>query len=74
MRKQDQSIEQAWSVFLGLMIFSAACVAVMLMYSAFFAALGSKWAASSTYLAMASGLATGVWWLAYHRNEITGLN
>ena len=72
-RNRDRTIENAWRLFLGTVIFAAACAAVMLLYSAFFEALGSRWAASSTYVAMATGLALGVAWLCQHRDELIGV-
>ena len=72
--KRECSIERAWRVFLGLMIFSAAAFAVLLIYSAFFAALTRQWQVTSVYLIMASGLAAGTSWLCYHRTELVGLH
>lgn len=72
--KSECSIEQAWRVFLGLVIFGAAAFAVLLVYSAFFAALTRQWQVTSAYLAMAGGLAGAVTWLCYNRNDLVGLN
>jgi hypothetical protein len=71
-RKTDLQIENAWRIFLGLMIFAAACVAVMLAYAAFFAVMGQRWIDSSLYLALATTLGAGVSWLCYNRNELIG--
>jgi hypothetical protein len=71
---RDRTIENAWRLFLGTMIFAAASVAVMLMYSAFFEALGHRWAASSTYVAMSIALFGGVMWLCQHREELIGID
>jgi hypothetical protein len=70
---RDRTIENAWRLFLGTVIFAAACVAVMLLYSAFFEALGQRWVASSTYCVMAAALAAGVTWLCQHREELIGI-
>jgi hypothetical protein len=73
MTKHECSIERAWRIFLGLMIFSAASFAVLLIYSAFFAALTRQWQVTSVYTLMAGALAAGTTWLCYHRNELVGL-
>ncbi|HEX8342348.1 MAG TPA: hypothetical protein VF624_15700 [Tepidisphaeraceae bacterium] len=73
-RTQDRTIENAWRLFLGAVIFAAACCAVMLMYTAFFEALSHHWTASSTYVVMAAGLALGVAWLCQHREELIGVD
>jgi hypothetical protein len=70
--RTDQQIENAWRIFLGLMIFAAACTAVTLAYAAFFAAIGHKWIDSSVYLGLAASLGAGVSWLCYNRNELIG--
>ena len=71
---RESSIERAWRVFLGAMVMSAASFAVVLVYSAFFAALTRHWQLSSAYLTMAGGLAAGVAWLCYHRHDLVGLH
>ncbi len=71
---RDRTIENAWRLFLGTMIFAAASVAVMLLYSAFFEALATRWVASSVYGMMAAGLMSGVLWLCYHREELIGID
>ena len=69
--KQDLSIEFAWRAFLAVMIIAAAAMSVVLIYSAFFAALGRQWSSVSVYAAMATGLAAGTAWLCYNRNELS---
>ncbi|HEX8323095.1 MAG TPA: hypothetical protein VF595_04200 [Tepidisphaeraceae bacterium] len=73
MVRQECSIERAWRIFLGLMIFSAAAFAVLLVYSAFFAALTRQWQITLVYSVMAAGLAAATSWLCYHRNDLVGL-
>ena len=72
--KRECSIERAWRMFLGMMIFSAAAFAVLLIYAAFFAALTRQWHVTSAYMAMAGGLAAATAWLCYNRNDLVGLN
>ena len=72
--KRTAPIDHAWRLFLSLMIFAVACVSVMLMYSAFFAAMGKQWGAMTTSTAVSAIAALGVYWLATHRDELTGLN
>jgi hypothetical protein len=72
--RNECSIERAWRLFLGLMMFSAAAFAVLLTYSAFFAALTRQWQIAGAYVAMAAALAGGVTWLAYNRNELVSLH
>ena len=67
-------IERAWRVFLGLMIFSVAAFAILLLYSAFFAALTRQWPVASTYAAMATALSCGVGWLCYHSRDLVSLH
>ena len=71
--KQDDSIEYAWRAFLAVMILAAAGMSIVLVYSAFFAALGRQWSSVSVYSAMATGLAAGTAWLCYNRNELSGI-
>ena len=74
MTKRESSIERAWRVFLGGMVLTAASFAVVLAYSAFFAALTRHWPLASAYLSMSGGLAAGVTWLCYHRHDLVGLH
>ena len=70
---REHSIERAWRIFLGLMIFGAAAFAVLLMYSAFFAALTRHWQVAGVQSTMAAGLGLVTAWLCYHRNDLVGL-
>ena len=72
--KQECSIERAWRVFLGLMIFSAAAFAILLLYAAFFAALTRQWPVASTYTTMAAALSVGVGWLCYNSRDLVSLH
>ena len=71
---RESSIEQAWRVFLGGMVLTAAIFAVVLAYSAFFAGLTRHWELASAYLAMSGALSAGVAWLCYHRHDLVGLH
>lgn len=72
-RQKHFPIESAWRFFIGMMIFAGASTCVLLIYSAFFAALAKQWPAVSAYAMMACGLTAGVTWLCYHREDLVGL-
>lgn len=72
--KRECAIDRAWRVFLGLMIFSVASFAIMLLYSAFFALLARQWSVVSAYTAMATALSAGVAWLCYHSRDLVSLH
>jgi len=65
-------IENAWRVFLAMMIFAAATVGLVLVYNAFFAVMGKQWPVAVAYLMMSAGLTGGMFWLIHNRNELIG--
>jgi len=73
MKRKHDPIESIWRFFIGMMIFAGASTCVLLIYSAFFAAMAKQWPAVSAYTAMATGLTVGVAWLCYHREDLVGL-
>ncbi|MBC7784136.1 MAG: hypothetical protein H7144_09870 [Burkholderiales bacterium] len=71
-RSDDRSIEIAWRLLLSVLIFAVAACAVMLIYSAFFAAVGRNWPTASGYAVLSTALGAGVTWLCYNRNDLVG--
>lgn len=70
--KDSHSIENAWRIFLGLMIFAASVAGVVLLYSGFLALIAKQWPVAAAYLVMAAALTCGVTWLCQNRNELVG--
>ncbi len=70
--KDPNAIENAWRVFLSLMIFAAATAAVVLLYSGFLAMVAKQWPVSAAYLVMSAALTCGVTWLCQNRSELVG--
>jgi hypothetical protein len=66
------AIENAWRIFIGLMIFAAAVVGLVLVYNAFFAGINKQWPVATAYLMMSSALIGAMFWLIHHRSELIG--
>jgi len=64
------AIENAWRIFIGLMIFAAATVGLVLVYSAFFAGINKQWPVAAAYLMMSGALIGAMFWLIHHRSEL----